>query len=59
VDVILMDVRMPLLGGIAATAALRDAPDPAQVLVLTTFGEDDVLWVAVYRAGSGSVCSSR
>ena len=43
-DVVLMDVRMPALDGIAATEQLRGLEDPLRVLVLTTFGEDDVLW---------------
>jgi DNA-binding NarL/FixJ family response regulator len=54
-DVILMDVRMPRLDGIAATARLRDAPDPVPVLVLTTFGEDEVLWGAVEAGAAGFV----
>src|SRR5262249_31753196 len=52
-DVVLMDVRMPVLDGIAATARLRELPDPPGVLVLTTFGEDDVLWGAIEAGASG------
>ncbi len=51
-DVVLMDVRMPALDGIAATAQLRALEDPLDVLVLTTFGEDEVLWGAI-EAGAG------
>jgi DNA-binding NarL/FixJ family response regulator len=54
-DVILMDIRMPRLDGVAATAQLRAMPDPAPVLVLTTFGEDDVLWGAVEAGAAGFV----
>jgi DNA-binding NarL/FixJ family response regulator len=54
-DVVLMDVRMPILDGIAATEELRALPDPLAVLVLTTFGEDDVLWGAMEAGAAGFV----
>jgi DNA-binding NarL/FixJ family response regulator len=54
-DVILMDVRMPRLDGIAATEQLRASPDPPPVLVLTTFGEDEVLWGTLEAGASGFV----
>ena len=54
-DVVLMDVRMPALDGIAATAQLRGLDDPLDVLVLTTFGEDEVLWGAVEAGAAGFV----
>jgi DNA-binding NarL/FixJ family response regulator len=54
-DVVLMDIRMPVLDGIAATARLRAEPDPLTVLVLTTFGEDEVLWGAMEAGAAGFV----
>jgi DNA-binding NarL/FixJ family response regulator len=54
-DVVLMDVRMPTLDGIAATQQLRLGPDPLVVLVLTTFGEDEVLWRAIEAGASGFI----
>jgi DNA-binding NarL/FixJ family response regulator len=54
-DVVLMDVRMPHLDGIAATVQLRAADDPLDILVLTTFGEDEVLWGAIAAGAAGFV----
>jgi DNA-binding NarL/FixJ family response regulator len=53
--VVLMDVRMPALDGIAATAQLRRLDEPLDVLVLTTFGEDEVLWGAIEAGAAGFV----
>jgi DNA-binding NarL/FixJ family response regulator len=50
-DVVLMDVRMPVLDGVAATAAVRALPDPPPVLVLTTFEDEEIL-AAALRAGA-------
>jgi CheY-like chemotaxis protein len=50
-DVVLMDIRMPVLDGIAATEKLHAGDDPLNVLVLTTFGEDEVLWGQSSRRG--------
>jgi DNA-binding NarL/FixJ family response regulator len=54
-DVVLMDIRMPTLDGIAATAQLTNNADPLPVLVLTTFGEDEVLWGAIEAGAAGFV----
>jgi DNA-binding NarL/FixJ family response regulator len=54
-EVVLMDIRMPALDGIAATAQLRGLDDPLEVLVLTTFGEDEVLWGAIEAGAAGFV----
>ncbi len=52
-DVVLMDVRMPGVDGVAATTALRNTPDGPPVLVLTTFDDDETLAAALRAGASG------
>jgi len=52
-DVVLMDVRMPVLDGIAATRELVAAGAPTRVLVLTTYDEDEVVYRALAAGASG------
>jgi RNA polymerase sigma factor (sigma-70 family) len=52
-DVVLMDVRMPDLDGIAATRELSRAHAPAKILILTIFEEDDYVFGALRAGASG------
>jgi DNA-binding NarL/FixJ family response regulator len=50
-DVVLMDARMPIVDGVAATVALRRLAAPPPVLMLTTFEDEEIL-AAALRAGA-------
>jgi DNA-binding NarL/FixJ family response regulator len=50
-DVVLMDIRMPKLDGLAATEHLMKLPDPPRVVMLTTFDENAYV-VRALRAGA-------
>ena len=50
-DVVLMDLRMPELDGVEATKAIRTAHPAVQVIVLTTYSDDESVFAAL-RAGA-------
>jgi DNA-binding NarL/FixJ family response regulator len=52
-DVVLMDLRMPKVDGIAAMELVRGQPQPPAVLVLTTFDTDDQVLRALRRGAAG------
>jgi RNA polymerase sigma factor (sigma-70 family) len=52
-DVVVMDVRMPDLDGIAATRELSHAVPTTKVLILTTFEQDDYIFDALRAGASG------
>ena len=53
VDVVLSDIRMPGMDGIAALQALRDRGDTTPVLLLTTFDDADLLLAATQAGAQG------
>ena len=52
-DVILMDVRMPRLNGVEATARIRTGPSAPRVIVLTTFDLDEYVYAGLRAGASG------
>ena len=52
-DVVLLDIRMPQVDGLAATRQLRALPEPPAVIVLTTFDLDDHVFRALEAGAAG------
>jgi DNA-binding NarL/FixJ family response regulator len=52
-DVVLMDVRMPDLDGIAATCELARVAPEVEVVILTTFEQDDYIFGGLRAGASG------
>lgn len=52
-DVVVMDLQMPVKDGLAAIEEIRQTGVPAQILVLTSFPEDDMVIAAIQAGASG------
>jgi DNA-binding NarL/FixJ family response regulator len=52
-DVILMDIRMPELDGLAATEVILREPGPPTIVVLTTFDQNEYVYRALHAGAAG------
>ncbi|MFS2280523.1 response regulator transcription factor [Microbacterium sp. OR21] len=52
-DVVLMDIRMPVMDGLTATAQVLTQPDPPRIVMLTTFDLDEAAARAIQQGASG------
>ena len=52
-DVILMDVRMPEMNGVAATKRIKEASPDIKIIILTTFDDSDYILSGINNGASG------
>lgn len=52
-DIVLMDVRMPILTGVEATKMIKEMNPKIKIIILTTFVDDDYIFQAVTNGASG------
>ena len=57
-DVVVMDIRMPVMDGIAATRELMESAHEARVLILTTYDLDEYVYEALRAGAAGFMLKS-
>ena len=54
-DVILMDVRMPIMDGVEATKIIKERYANVKIIILTTFSEDEYIFKAIKNGADGYI----
>ena len=58
-DLVLLDLKMPVMNGIITTRKIREKSKEIQILILTTFDDDDWLFDAIRSGASGYLLKDR
>lgn len=55
IDVVLMDIRMPICDGVLGTKKIKEAFPDVKILILTTFDDDEYIFAALKNGASGYI----
>jgi DNA-binding NarL/FixJ family response regulator len=58
-DIVLMDIRMPILDGVLGTKAIKEYADDIKVVILTTFKDDEYIKEAIKNGAEGYVLKNQ
>ena len=58
VDIILMDIRMPIMNGVEATKIIKEKYPHIKILILTTFNEDEYIFEGLNNGADGYILKS-